>query len=401
MIIYKTSSGKVLQRNNMVVEQRDIYAFELEVSGTSFPDRSDGVFTYAPFADTICYINCNDGVGERIYDNSIIYFQDVPSDKLNTIDPTYSIKRKINIRFQSPKKVKSMYFSALGLLGKMPLELGYYNFASFFVNQKPINTAFLWDTFSPYFRGLKADVITLRYAFKTYLNYLPNWFVYGYFINVYLEKVFDLSRSPDLTGLDKLHNINGLTILELNQAALSPTSFADNLKLIPTLRTLTLIFNYSFSYLPDSIGNCQQLTYLKIASCDFRTWGNGIGNMLNLITLQFDGNPNMTTDLPNGMANCVKLKQLLFYSSFNTLIKADTFVNNLYTFIVSNASTSAGNTKFRTMEINIMNIRPSGTYQDSTTPSTPMEKIYKMVKVYNHTWKVRNAAYTGTEILAP
>lgn len=127
--------------------------------------------------------------------------------------------------------------------------------------------------------------------------------------------------------------------------------------------------------------------------------------MTSLVYLNFEfilGN-KITTDLPLGMANCVNLKTIQCKASYTTQIRIDTFINNLYDFIVLNASVSVGNTKFREMTINPGSYagtivpRPTGNYADE---DSPLGKVWRMVNIYKHTWTVRNVANTADEVLS-
>ena len=425
MNIYKTSTGKILQRNNMVVEQRDIYAFELEVSGTSFPDRYIGQ-NYIRFGWTgsnTIYVDCNDGVGERVitdrkifggYNLSLfmqtaLFFQDVPENIRNTVDPTYSVRRKIKIRFQFPKKVNYIESVNCGVYGIMPAEFGLFNFSTFRISNGADSPR--WESFANNFYGLKSDTLFLNNPFSSLKSSIPTWLYSGRFINVSLLNGFNLSGDPTSTNVDKIHNIQDLTSLNIG-ANMGDNSLADNLKLIPTLRYLGIGGN-NFTTLPKAVTNCQYLITLVISNTDgfgyntnMTSWGDGLVNMTELTKIVYVGmKNNPPSALFPGIENCTKLKTVEAFVTYTTQVKIDDHVNNWYDLIVNNASATTGNTKFRQMSINIGSnvgsIRPSGTYQDSTTPTTPMEKIYKMVKVYGHTWIVRNAANTGTEILAP
>ena len=86
-----------------------------------------------------------------------------------------------------------------------------------------------------------------------------------------------------------------------------------------------------------------------------------------------------------------------------TQLRVDTWVDNWYTFITTNAAMTGANTlPFRGMNHNITSTTigdgtasPAGTYQQPTgyiqgvnngTPASPKEKIWVMVNQYGHNW---------------
>lgn len=135
-------------------------------------------------------------------------------------------------------------------------------------------------------------------------------------------------------------------------------------------------------------------------------WGD-FSECTTLIRIFIGRLPNFTTNIPAWFSDLVNLKQINAQASFQNTGGVNTFVDNFYDFIVSNASMSVGDTQFRTMSISLTSAnatdianstRPSGTYQqpsgyvqgsDNGTPASQMEKIWVLVNQYAHTWTVK------------
>lgn len=173
--------------------------------------------------------------------------------------------------------------------------------------------------------------------------------------------------------------------------------------------------SWNAGQVPSFINKLTALKILRIwpVSSNPSTAMLGYGNFqncINLEQLEIFRCSAMTTDVPAWFSNFTKLKVITAYTSFNTQSRMDTWVNNLYAFIVANASMSAGLTKFRNMVISIYatsvsndissSVRPSGNYQqpagyvagsNNGAPASPMEKIWVLTNQYSHTWTVKPA----------
>ena len=170
---------------------------------------------------------------------------------------------------------------------------------------------------------------------------------------------------------------------------------------------------WNVGQVPSFINKLTALKILRIwpVSSNPSTIMIGYGNFqncVNLEQLEIFRCSAMTTDIPTWFSNLIKLKVITAYTSFNTQSRMDTWVNNVYSFVITNASMVAGLTKFRNMTISIystsvandinQSVRPSGTYQQPSgyivgssngTPATPMEKIWVLTAQYGHIWTVK------------
>lgn len=141
----------------------------------------------------------------------------------------------------------------------------------------------------------------------------------------------------------------------------------------------------------------------------FSGWGN-FANCVNLDTINISRITTIPTTIPSWFSGLTKLKTITAPATYNSLARVNAFVDNLYTFVTSNAPISGTSANaFRNMSINIYgvstidttnSVRPSGTYQMPTgyvagnnngTPASQMEKIWVLANQYAHTWVVKPA----------
>lgn len=411
----------------------DLSTILLEVSGTSFPDKkiqgeggnnpSDVVIDITVGEGNEMYVDFADGTGEHTFlpnstrgtkilysATALHYFQDVPENIKNTYNPSYDIKRVIKIRFKDPSKVTYFKMHHIGVHGNFPKALGTYNITQDIDISS--NNSKKWDSAPTALKGLRVNYLRLSTVFKEQFERIPDWIINSEIKAISLVSSFNARQKlPNETAMDKIHLIKGLYSLNFVSVGLGNNSFADNLK-STLLYNVFLQYN-QFSVVPDAIYNALQIGYLTLGGSNLESWGTGfkVGTKLNRMSYWPSSHANFPTTIPTGLENCVLLKTVENIGSYRTQSRLDAHINAWYDFIITNASTVSGNTQFRQMSINMgytansnatgINTRPSGLYQDSVNPSTPMEKIYKLVKVYGHTWTVVNTTQTGNQVLTP
>lgn len=402
--------NKIVKIGNKLPISVNNTIIELTVRGTSFPDRNTGAFRVASSVLNTMYIDFADGtgitefpliVGSNEYINIIMhYYQDLADpSKINTIDKNYPQQRTIKMWFKFPVKITFLSFGNFGLYGSFPANIGNYNLSELnFSNNEKI------ENFPQTLGGLKITLVNLSNIADIKLNYFPSWIGNSQITILTLVNNFNFEGvDSSVTGFDNVANVKGMSQLNISANNLITNAEFPVLKNCIPLRTLSI--GNPFTTFPDKIGECAQITTLNVSqntnlydSPNFTNWGNGIGLMTSLVTLNFEkfnSNNGLTTDLPLGMANCVNLKTFNSRGWYSTQPRLDTFINNVYDFIIANASTTTGNTKFRQMRFDSGNYigltvpRPSGNYADE---DSPMGKIWRMVNIYKHTWIVRSIA---------
>ena len=424
--------GNIGRSGQTLWKYPDLSTINLEVSGTSFPDTriqgeggsnpSNVVFEVkSNNLNNEMYIDFADGTGRHTYQpnasgvfkyeaTALHYFQDVPAEYKDTYNVDYLIKRTIKISFKYPSSITYMRLSYVGFYGDFPRSLGTYNF----IDGLDIRSASIprrWGTFPTALKGIRSNSLTLLACFLERFTTIPLWLTNSELKTLTLISVFDGSAVNTVNGMDRIHNIKGLEGINMVSALLGNNSIANNLKDIPTLKSVFFQHN-TFTTVPDSIYNALQIEYLTVGNGYLESWGTGFkaGAQINRLSYGPSNNASFPTTVPTGLENCVLLKTVENLGSFRTQARLDAHINAWYDFVVANASTSTGNTQFRQMSITMgytnssatgINTRPSGLYQDSPTPSTAMEKIYKLVKVYGHTWTVVNTTQTGNQVLTP
>jgi hypothetical protein len=155
--------------------------------------------------------------------------------------------------------------------------------------------------------------------------------------------------------------------------------------------------------IPSTLNTIPSLTGISMGySGNLIGWGD-LSNLINLTNISIASAPNMSTTLPSYLTLLTKLKNMQAQACFKTQLRVDTWVDNWYTFITTNASMTGLNTlPFRGMKHNINvvytgdgTVSPTGTYQQPSgyvsgsnngTPASPKEKIWVMVNQYGHTW---------------
>lgn len=200
---------------------------------------------------------------------------------------------------------------------------------------------------------------------------------------------------------------NTLTRLLIQRTPINDTNFGQgalpsNFSLLTNLSILELI-ETDHTIIPNEINSIPSLTYLSLRyNQKLVSWGN-LPNLVNLRDFVVDNSRNITTTLPAYFSSLVKLKLVDARSSFYTQIRVDSWVDNWYDLISTNAVISGANTlPFRGMTYLISKVlttdpvpSPSGIYQQPAgyvqgvsngTPTTPKEKIWVMTNQYGHVW---------------
>lgn len=179
-------------------------------------------------------------------------------------------------------------------------------------------------------------------------------------------------------------------------------SLPANFNLLTNLKKIEL-FSSLITTIPAEINTIVSLETLRVG---FNTllvsWGD-ISNLVNLKEIYASNTPLLSNTIPSYYSNFQLLKSVYRQGSLKTQINGDAWVDNWYSFIVSNSPISGSNTlQFRGM-IHVISsqrlddgvVAPSGIYQQPSgfvlgssngTPATPKEKIWVMVNQYGHVW---------------
>jgi hypothetical protein len=222
-----------------------------------------------------------------------------------------------------------------------------------------------------------------------------------------LEK-FDVSGSVDLSDIytSNFSQINKLknTLTRLSIMACSIATLPTEIMELSKLTYLGLDSN-SFTTLPDEVNSLTSLTELYMGG-SYRTnttltgWGN-FGNLTNLFRVAIINTPNINAAVPAWFGNLASLRSIITYGSFQTVERADAYVNSFYDITVATANiTGTSSEPFRGLTVSYdngspANAKPSGIYQQPAgyeqgvsngTPASPMEKIWVMVNQYGHSW---------------
>ncbi|WP_442589199.1 hypothetical protein ACSBL2_24585 [Pedobacter sp. AW31-3R] len=213
-------------------------------------------------------------------------------------------------------------------------------------------------------------------------------------------------------NFDKLPLLkNTLTNLSLAETSLADTNngegpLPEQITELSKLRYLACI-NTRHTVIPAMIN---QLTGLTTLSYNYTSTLLSVGDisaLTNLKTINHTNAYSISTDIPSYYAQTmVKLVTWTFSGAFRTQERMLSFIDNMYSFITSNAAISAsGSSSFRTMVISINEttnndgtVIPEGIYQQPTeyikdisngNPSSSLEKIWVLVNQYAHTWTYR------------
>lgn len=424
--------NKIVKKGDKLYKAENQTILEFNVRGTSFPDRIIGS-TYFQWNSSVgnkIYFDFDDGTGIHVFEPNtaaygflwigqiIHYYQDLLDPlKIGTVDETYTQQRVVKVWFDYPQRVTGCLLQNFNMYGDFPKNIGNYSLSA----MRFSGTRYL-SSFPVKFRGGVFSSVNLTSISDVKPTVFPAWIGNSRIANLTLSNVFNLSVGSVASGIDSILGCQGLNLLDLtNNSITKNEDLPSILKDMVALRSLTLS-SASFTTLPKRVTDCTQLTVLTVSGIATLTnWGEGLGNMVNLVTLYCVQTytqtiPStvpaaLTTDLPLGLANCINLKNYVSRYTFRYGTETDTHINNWYDFILANASTTTGNTKFRNMSFDFSGMlnslvptRPSGGATPTSVvypATTPMQQVYNLCKTYGHTWTVRNLANTGTETITP
>ena len=306
--------------------------------------------------------------------------------KLTVLDISSMRLRTGNLLFEITKYPNLRVFNITQLYRIVNLNLE-GSFASSMVQEIQINNAFISS--SPYYNSIPSSFFLM--PLKTLgvgSSGMGNSFASSKFDQIYLLSstlnnliIQGTPITDDHFGDGSLpSNFSGLTSLKRF------TMLSTNHTVIPsTLNTIPSLTSIFFGYSSTLIG-----------------WGD-LSNLINLTHIRVESGPNISTTLPSYLTLLTILKNMQAQACFKTQLRVDTWVDNWYTFITTNAAMTGANTlQFRGMNHTITNINtgdgtmsPTGTYQQPTgyvagsnngTPANPKEKIWVMVNQYGHIW---------------
>lgn len=317
--------------------------------------------------------------------------------------------RTAKVWFEHPSRVYGFFTNYVYFAGEFPKDLILFNLSNLTLNQGS------FDSFPVILKSGIFTNLTLGNITTNRLNYIPNWITQSKITVLNLINTFNLI-DKNVNNMDKLINIKGLTALMLN-VPLSINSFHDNLKDIPTLKSL-IFGGSSLPSLTQEITNCKQLTtiaagYYNSTSSNsaFNSWGTGITNM-KLTTLIFNACYNLPTDPPLGIETVPTLKTYTTGSSYRTQERSDESITKMYDKVKEFASKSVGNTLLRQVawsssiatSVYGYNTRPTGIYQqpagfvlgsNNGSPASPMEMVWVLVNQYK--WKITLTNSSGND----
>ena len=340
--------------------------------------RKKGVFTSLTDVNVYTY---PDGLAQNRYvsisfNRSKITVLKLESIRLQTGNLLFEITKYPNLKVFSIVQVYQIV--NLNLEG---------SFASSMVQEIQINNAFISS--SPYYNSIPSSFFLM--PLKTLS--VGSIGMGGSFVSSKLDQIYLLAAT-----LNHL-KIQGTPITD-NHFGMG--SLPANFNLLVNLTRFELL-STSHTIIPDVLNNIPSINNLFVGYTSLLTsWGD-ISSLINLKVLTINNSPNLSVTLPAYFSNFVNLKSMQAQACFKTQLRVDTWVDNWYTFITTNAAMTGANTlPFRGMNHNIAiatigdgTASPAGTYQQPTgyvagsnngTPASPKEKIWVMVNQYGHNW---------------
>ena len=399
-------NGKIVLFNGAFTSAQDFTVIELEVNGATFFNSTTSGRTFeirSSVPNNTMYIDFQDGTGEKTFNpnngNNHRY-----TDDFYTYQDGNTGRRKIFIRFKDAREITYIAFVNFPMFGNFPKSIANYNLSDSLVFAN--STSSKLDAFPEDFRSVNSVYVSFKNAFQNKAINLAPWVYSSKIQRLILDGIFNLSALPTINHTDKLINIDGLRELTLSNSDLNSNSLPSNIKDISTLEYLRIGNNTTLTTLPTALVGCANIKTLILGSADgygysrITSWGNGITGMIRLETLTCMGGV-APTSIPTGLNTCVALKNIDFRGGYTTQARIDEFVTNFYNYVVANPSLTNINLNIGYSGSTVLNTRPSGVYQTSATPSTPMEMIYKLVNDYRHTITVTNITNNGNEVLTP
>ena len=412
-------NGNAVMINSKFVEYNNgILSFQ--VSGTHFPysnyeppnsntaNFNNSAFSFTSSESNKATIDYGDGniISYEFKSNALIFSPSIPLGNsliqpIHTYTDGNSDDRIIRISFAKPDKILILSTIYVNLYGVFPSEISnLINLRRIYVNQSLLNT---FPVSIANLNSLKD--LTLSSIGTAISNRIPDQF-----LTMNLE-VFDISNSIDLSNIftSNLINLfnspnkNSLNILYIDNCKMFEVP--SNISNLINLKRLRIGSTNQFETMPTQLNTIPSLEQLNIgasfATAPFIKFWSSVSNLVNLAVLQCSIAVNMTTSLPIGLENCIKIKELDFRSTYQTQMRIDNFVTNIYNFINTNASKTGSNTSpFRGVTIRIEAVgsfnssTPTGLYQQPSgfvlgsnngTPASPKEMIWILVNQYGHT----------------
>ena len=291
-----------------------------------------------------------------------------------------------NLLFEITKYPNLRVFNIIQLYRIVNLNLE-GSFASSMVQEIQINNAFIPS--SPYYNSIPSSFFLM--PLKT-LG-VGSSGMGGSFVSSKLDQIYLLAAT--------------LNYLKIQGAPITDNHFGmgslpANFNLLVNLTRFELI-GTSHTIIPDVLNNIPSINNLFVGhTTSITSWGD-ISSLINLKVLTINNSVNLSVTLPAYFSNFVNLRSMIATGVLRTQLRVDTWVDNWYTFITTNAAMTGANTlPFRGMNHNIAittigdgTASPAGTYQQPTgyvagsnngTPASPKEKIWVMVNQYGHNW---------------
>ena len=365
------------------------------------------------------FIDFGDGseVYEREFSGAISI---TPNSPLHTYTDGLT-EHKVKIWFKLPSKILSFVSHNIEMYGDFPIALSLYN-----LNTLSITNATYLDDFPIDYGAGVFDRINFTNLTQNNIYSIPLWITRSRIFRLDLGAKIILSNNTS-NNVNKLINVQGLESLTfVNGNQLSDVS--SNLKNISTLRYLAIGGDNPVTTITPNINSCRQIRNLSFGFLNnslfgslsnngkLTNWGEGLVGMVNLAYLSLGDCRSAPTNIIPGLSDAVNLKTMLFRSCYNTQLRIDDFISNLYASVISIAIMVVGNTVMRNVRLEITTSsvgqtpRPTGTYQapsgyvqgsSNGTPASVMEMLYVLVKQYRWTCVITNTAGTGNETLTP
>jgi hypothetical protein len=404
-------NGNAVMLNDKFVEYNNA-VLSFQVKGVSFPQSfyisgaafNDSLFEFLSSESNTATIDYGDGnVKSYIFKSNGLTFKpsvplgDAVTQEAHTYTDGNSEIRTIRISFGKPDKIVSFTDKYCPIYGSFPNEIGTLSE----LNLIEIATTNL-TSFPPSTSLLKnIKTINFQNIGTAISNRIPNEFLTLELERLYLNASVDMSdvNSSNLKALFDSSNKNTLLILTLDGNNLS--TLPNNIANCSKLETLIIGGSNPFSTVPSQVNLITSLIVLDVgkyySTGSFLYNWTSLSNLVNLTKLVSASTQNLETNLPAGLENCIKLKTIDLDGTYRTLLRVNSFINNLYNFININApKTGLMSLPFRGVTTNCSSysVTPSGTYQQPSgyvagsnngTPASPKEMIWVLVNQYAHT----------------
>lgn len=272
---------------------------KFRVKGTCFPSKktqgNSQTATYsfhsAPWASNKIYIDFSDGTGWHEYnfyssgsnrriefrnllnattpetiqgsnwdDAPVYFYQDLPPEKINTVDDNYQEQRDIYIRFEKPQEIIQISIRRTYVYGSISSAVSRFrNLEVLFFQDFQYVEAFAQDFYNSKIRNL-----TLFSIGRVMDSGIPSWVVNSRFLHTLdLTASVDLSGDPVNKNLDKINELkDSLVVLILTNAKINykiPESFTELYK----LDNLDLSNNPVGMEMPDNLSGMVSLKVLS------------------------------------------------------------------------------------------------------------------------------------------